>query len=216
VVAVEIDKDLCAMLTQDFATFKNLQVVNQDILKFDLGFFLLRKVPLKCFTVIGNIPYYISTPVLQRLLRYRTYIKRAFLTVQKEFARRIVATPGSKEYGSLSCYIQYYTFPRILFTLGRRCFSPAPSVDSSFLKLEFKETLPLGSNDERMLFKIIRNAFSQRRKKLHNSLEGIVPKEALHEFFQLRTIDPGARAETLHLNDFIALAKFLKKKIKKT
>ncbi len=174
VLALEIDSQLCKILKENLQNYSNVKIINQDILKFNLK---------KCFgksrtklKVIGNIPYYITTPILQYLIRFRDKIESIFITVQKEFAKRILAPCGGKEYGSFSCFIQYYTRPQIKFVVKKTCFQPSPKIDSCFLRLEIKRKTPLKKSKESQLFNLIRTAFNKRRKTLRNSLKGIIPQ----------------------------------------
>jgi 16S rRNA (adenine1518-N6/adenine1519-N6)-dimethyltransferase len=205
VFAVEIDRNLCALLTTKFAKVENLSVINADILKFDL-----RSLPPgNKFKVVGNIPYYITSPIVEHLLFYRERVKDIYLTVQKEFAHRMAADPGSKAYGSFSCFVQYYTEPEILFLIKKNSFHPAPKVDSCFLRLKIREEPAVKVKNETMLFKIIRTAFGQRRKTMKNCLEELIPNRQLEEFFRQYDIDPRIRAEDLSLQDFANLANLI-------
>jgi len=204
VFALELDRNLCALLKERFNDQKNVEVINQDILKFNLRKYFSR-TPGK-IKVIGNIPYYISSPIIEHLFKFRDKIEGIFLTVQKEFAQRVVAPSGSKEYGSLSCFVRYFAEPKVLFHISKTCFYPVPKVDSSFFRLDIRRKLPLKAKDEKLLFKIIRAAFNKRRKTLRNSLEGVIPLQKLNEFFHKYGIDPNTRPEKLSLQDFINLA----------
>jgi len=204
VYALEIDPDLCAALKEDFKKYKNIRIINEDILKFDLeGGIKELNDKIK---VIGNIPYYITTPIIEHLIKYRRIIKTIFLTVQKEFARRVVANSGSADYGSFSCFIQYYTKPEILFSIKRTCFRPVPKVDSSFLRLDMRDTPFVIVKDEDLFFKIIRAGFNKRRKTLRNSLKGIIAPTKLDAFFRKYSIGCDVRPEELSLRDFANLA----------
>jgi 16S rRNA (adenine1518-N6/adenine1519-N6)-dimethyltransferase len=130
--------------------------------------------------------------------------------VQKEFARRLIAGPGSKEYGAFSCYAQFYFQPQILFAISRNCFRPAPKVDSCFISLEARKKLPLPAAEAEGFFRIIRGAFGKRRKTMRNSLRGIVSAAALQEFFLRYGIDKDTRPEELSLADFMRLEKMKK------
>jgi len=196
VYAVEIDSSLCIQLKEKFSGQEKIEIIHADILKFDLN---TLKVKNKKVKIIGNIPYYISTPVIEYIIRYKARIASVNLTVQKEFARRIVSGPGSKEFGALSCFVQYYLKPEVVFDIKRGSFFPVPKVDSSFLKLEVRSAPAVKVADEEYFFKIIRAAFNQRRKILRNSLAGIVGEEKLGSF-KLR------RPEELTLDDFAKLA----------
>jgi 16S rRNA (adenine1518-N6/adenine1519-N6)-dimethyltransferase len=206
VYAIEIDKRLLETLTGAVGSFNNVRIINEDILKLDFaGFFAENKIKggLKVF---GNIPYYISSPIIERLLDFRKKISRVFITVQKEFAKRVVAIPGNKDYGSFSCFVQYYASPRIIFGISKNCFKPSPKVDSSFLELKIREIPAVILKDEKLFFRIIRSAFNQRRKVLANSLSGVAAPEALEVFFQKSGLNPLSRPERLSLKDFALLA----------
>lgn len=205
VLAVEIDPDLYLELKENTKDLLNVRVFCADILKFTPAKFLgSDKRRLK---VAGNIPYYISTPILERILSWRTLAGSAFLTVQKEFAARITAASGGKDYGSLSCFVQFYSRPLALFDISRNCFFPRPKVDSSFLRLDIRGNTGLGPAQERRLFRVIRGAFNQRRKTLRNSLEGIVGPRQLEAFFDKYSIEKNVRPERLSLEDFVNLAR---------
>jgi len=204
VYALEIDSNLCDILKENLKKFKNIKIINKDILKFDFkSYFAKSKNKLY---VIGNIPYYITTPIIGHLLKYRSKINTIFISVQKEFARRMCATCGSKDFGALSCFIQYYTQPEILFDIKKNCFFPTPKIDSSFVQLKLTQKPQVKVKEERLFFKIIRCAFNQRRKTLRNSLKGIVSPKKLNRFFEKYGIDINIRPEDLALNDFANLA----------
>jgi 16S rRNA (adenine1518-N6/adenine1519-N6)-dimethyltransferase len=206
IYALELDARLIAPLRAEFEFFPQVQILHQDALTFDPST-LAWAHGLK---IVGNIPYYISSPLLERLFSYRGLIKEICITVQKEFARRVVAPPGSKEYGSLSCFAQYYSEPEILFYIKRGCFSPAPKVDSAFLRLRLQDRVAYEGDPqgEKLFFHVMRAAFSQRRKMLKNTLDGIVEADALQKFFISTGINPKARAEILSLRNFMRLSEF--------
>ncbi|MDD2751961.1 MAG: 16S rRNA (adenine(1518)-N(6)/adenine(1519)-N(6))-dimethyltransferase RsmA [Candidatus Omnitrophica bacterium] len=196
VYAVEIDPLLCAQLKDKFPDQKKIEIVNQDILKFSFSSIRRQNKKIK---IVGNIPYYISTPVIEYVIKNKKGICAAYLTVQKEFARRLAASGGNKEFGALSCFVQYYLKPEIVFDIKKGSFFPAPKVDSSFLKLEVRKEPAVKVEDEELFFKIIRAAFNQRRKILRNSLAKILAEENLGSF-KLK------RPEELSLEDFAELA----------
>ena len=209
VYALEIDPRLDPFLQQALGGYDNCQFIKADILKFDISQFLQNNRVIRKIKVIGNIPYYISSPIIEHLIEYRQAISVAFLTVQKEFGYRARAVPGSKEYGSFSCFLQYYCACKILFEIKRNSFKPAPNVDSCFLSLEFREKPLVSVRDEGMLFKLIRTAFNQRRKTLRNSLDGLVPSDKLNNFLQESGIDKNIRPEDLSLQQFARLSNSL-------
>jgi 16S rRNA (adenine1518-N6/adenine1519-N6)-dimethyltransferase len=204
--ALEIDRRLYPLLIERFKIYSNVIIINQDILKCDLvNFFNEHKIKGK-IKVFGNIPYYISSPIIEQLIKYREVIKEAFITVQKEFAKRIVADPGTKEYGSFSCFLRYYTIPKIIFQINRGCFYPSPKVDSCLLHIEFREKPAVYVKNEELLFKIIRSAFNQRRKTLRNSLKGKIASERLEGFLLKNNLNLNIRPEKLSLAEFADLA----------
>lgn len=201
--AVELDSALYQALKNKFRDYKNVRLVNQDILKLPLRRYFGRlKSKIK---VVGNIPYYITTPILERLLEFSDLIDAIFMTVQKEFAKRAMAMAGSKVYGRLSCFVQYYTEPEACFLVKKGSFLPKPKVDSCFLRLKIRRTPPFKVRNERLFFKVIRAAFGQRRKTLRNSLEGTTALEKLALFFKRYNIDNNIRPEDLSLEDFANL-----------
>lgn len=204
VYAVELDRELAVALEEKYRDNAKIVVRNEDILVFDpAGIAESRSQKIKVF---GNIPYYITSPIIERLIDARAVIDTVFLTVQKEFARRISASPRTKEYGAFSCYVQYYTQPRILFDIKKNSFFPVPRVDSSFIRLKLREKPAVRVGDEERLFRLVRLAFQQRRKTIRNSLRGAVSREALENFISSRRLDQSVRPEEMSLNDFAALA----------
>ena len=209
VYALEIDQRLYPLLEMGLIKHDNCQVVKTDILKFDISKFLLENKIKQKIKVIGNIPYYISSPIIEHLIKHHQVICAAFLTVQKEFGQRAKAIAGSKIYGSFSCFVQYYCACKMLFEIRRNCFKPAPNVDSSFLSLEFRQAPLVLVQDEEKFFKLIRTAFNQRRKTLRNSLDGLVSQERLNNFLQKAGLDKNIRPEDLSLEQFADLSNYL-------
>ena len=209
VYALEIDERLYALLDERLAPHENYQILKNDILKFDLNNFLQKEKIHRKIKVIGNIPYYISSPIIEQLINYRRNIEVAFITVQKEFGRRMVARPGSKEFGAFSCFVQYYLEPKILFLIKKNSFQPVPKIDSCFLSLRMRANPAVKVRVEVYFFKIIRAAFGQRRKTLRNSLDNLVRKECLEGFFIQEKVSPNVRPEDLSLEQFAALANLL-------
>jgi 16S rRNA (adenine1518-N6/adenine1519-N6)-dimethyltransferase len=207
IYAIEIDRQLCTILKENTKAYSNIKIINQDFLKFSLSnCFKDNKDPL---TVIGNIPYYITTPIIEKLFNYKEKIKTIFIAVQKEFAMRVCADPGSKEYGSFSCFAQYHSIPKIHFLIKKTCFKPSPKVDSCLLELKIRQSPVCQVKDEKLFFKVIRTSFNQRRKTLRNSLQGLISKGKLNEFFKGYSIDFNIRPESLSLADFAHLSNLL-------
>ena len=213
-VAVEKDKRLYDFLKKNIF-YNNIELINNDILKYDLSDSVSRRTathgvgqaPLKLI-VIGNLPYSISSPILNKLIDNRGTIKSLYATVQLEFGERLVALPGTKNYGSLSCYAQFYGKPKFLFKIPKGAFFPVPEVDSCFLKIDFEKQMD-DSIDQALLFKIIRSSFEKRRKTILNSLasSGIFKsKENALASLTKAHILPDQRPETISLNEFIALS----------
>jgi len=211
IFAVEIDKNLHGFLEENLKNCGNCSLIKGDILKLDINKFLKEQGITRKIKVIGNIPYYISSPIIEYLIKYRGNLDSVFLTVQKEFGRRMAASPGSKDYSSFSCFVQYYALTKILFEIKRGSFRPEPKVDSVFLKLKLRETPAVKVEDEELFFKLIRSAFGQRRKTLRNSLESLTGKETLENFFKESGLNRNARPETLSLDNFALMSKILKK-----
>ncbi len=202
--AVELDSALSCRLRQMFAGADNLEVINRDFLKLGLSNYAAGGQKLR---VIGNIPYYISTPILESLVGSKDVIRDVFLTVQKEFAERIIAKTKTGAFGALSCFIQYNFNVKKLFDIKSGSFFPRPKVDSSFLHLVPRACELAGDRmGQERLFRLIRSAFCQRRKTLRNSLTGIVDKHSLDRFFSSRRLNRNARPQDISLEDFIYLA----------
>jgi 16S rRNA (adenine1518-N6/adenine1519-N6)-dimethyltransferase len=207
--AIEKDALLAEKLGSELErrAIANVTIVNQDILRFRLD-----DLPLPAgekLGVIGNLPYNISTPFLERLLENRVRVGKAVLMFQMEVARRMAASPGNKEYGSLTVLVQYHAHLQSLLEVSRKAFYPVPKVDSMVLGLDFERPHPLRAHDEDHLKKVVRGAFSHRRKTLLNSLRGSLcafSTDELRKAFEACRIDGGKRAEELGIDDFICLS----------
>lgn len=199
-IAVEFDRKLCSFLKEHFSDYKTVEIVCIDILNY--------AIRTKC-KVIGNLPYYITSPIIIYLINNRKYIEFAFITVQKEVAERLVSPPGRKSYGSLSCFVQFYTRPEILVSIPKGAFYPQPEVESALVKLEFLKKLSVKVKDESLLFKIVNAAFNKRRKTILNALLASdifdVSKEQLGKILLNSGIEPNRRGETLSLEEFTRL-----------
>lgn len=209
VYALEVDRRLFPLLEQKLSSRANFQLIRGSILDFDISKFLLDNPAGRKIKVIGNIPYYISSPIIEHLIQYRDKIDTVFMTVQKEFGRRVNAAAGSKEYGSFSCFVQYYALSKIIFEIKKGSFNPVPKVDSCFLSLKFRKDPPVKVRDEESFFKLIRTAFNQRRKTLRNSLSGFITSGLLEEFLEQQGIDRNVRPERLTLDEFARLSSFI-------
>lgn len=201
VLGVELDRHLCENLEKNLK-FDNIKLTCQDILQFDFRKFIFK------VKVIGNLPYYISTPIISRLLEHKEKISAIYIALQKELGERVVASPGGKEYGAFTCFVQYHTEPRILFNITKGCFRPQPKVDSVFLELKIRERPAIEVTDEDLFFKLIRQAFNQRRKTISNGLAGLFPKTDLKVILEKARINPQSRPERLSLDDFARIGRF--------
>lgn len=205
VIAIEIDNALYEALKRKLGSYINLELVHQDALRFPY-----EEIREK-FKVVANLPYYISMPILFRLLEAREKIEAMTLTLQKEVAARIIAPPGGKVYGVLSISLQYYTEPRILRYIPPTAFYPRPKVNSALVFLRICEEPRIKVLDERFFFKVVKASFAQRRKTLRNALKGapfIAGDTVLDQALKMTGIDPRRRAETLGIGEFGALADF--------
>ncbi len=210
VAAVELDRGLLPVLAETLQAYPNVQVVSGDALQVDFNDLVLSSGWIGTeFKIIGNLPYYITTPLIMHVLEQGFNFSVFVLMVQKEVAQRIVAAPGTKDYGVLSLAVQYYTVPELALKVPRTVFMPRPEVDSAVLKLVRRRVPAVQVVDEVMLFKIIRAAFGQRRKTLLNALTNAClcsSKEELSTVCAAVGIDPGRRGETLSMEEFGALA----------
>jgi 16S rRNA (adenine1518-N6/adenine1519-N6)-dimethyltransferase len=207
ILAVEKDRKACAILRAlAREEFPNLKIFNEDILKFNLGNYAF----MKKIKVVGNLPYYITTPILELIIDNRRVIESAVIMIQREVAGRILAKPGSKDYSAFSLFVQFYTRPENIHTVKRTCFYPSPDVDSAIVRLDIRDDPPVAATDEGLLFRIIRGAFNQRRKSIINSLsrEAVlgISKEKLAAILHEAGVDPAARPEDLRISDFAKIA----------
>jgi len=201
VIAVEKDTRFFEFLSEVFKGYRNLTLINQDILKFT--------ILEKNTKVIGNIPYNITSPLIEHLFSQKKMISVIYLCLQKELAQRMVAEVGCKAYGSFSLFVQYYSVPRILFPIKSTCFRPKPRVDSCFMELQVHRKPLVEVKDEKLMFEIIRACFNQRRKMISNSLRSFFAEEVLSGIFANTKIKSCMRPEQLKLGDFAKLANFI-------
>lgn len=200
VIAIELDKMLFEELKTELADYKNMEFIHGDALKYPYE-------SLPEFKVVANIPYYITTPIIFRLLKARKNLRSMTFTVQKEVAERIAAAPGGRDYGVLSLMVQYYAEPRLKFIISKRSFRPMPRVDSAVLHIKILERPSVSVKDEEIFFKVIKTSFSQRRKMLSNSLKSL--REDIRDRLIQAGIDPERRPETLGIEEFARLSDIL-------
>ena len=208
VVTVEIDSRLIPVLDFTLASCGNVKIVEGDILKMDIKSLLESEFGDKKISVAANLPYYITTPILTRLIEAKLPVKNIVVMVQKEVAERIVAKPGKKDYGAITVLCNYYSNPRIICTVPAASFYPAPKVDSAVLCMEVLDKPPVLVKDEKLFFKVVKSAFLHRRKTLLNCLSGDfgIEKTALSLMLKNLGIDPLVRGEKLGLSDFSKIA----------
>lgn len=214
VVAVEIDDELIAILKDTLSGFSNVTVLHDDILKVDIGKISDDYNDGKPIKVVANLPYYITTPIIMSLFEKNIPLDTITIMVQKEVADRMKAEPGSKNYGALSLAVQYYARPEIVANVPPNCFMPRPKVGSAVIHLTRYKTPPVYVKDEKLLFRIIRASFNQRRKTLVNGLknyEGFsYSREEIENALDLCEIPRTIRGEALTLEEFARLTNQLR------
>lgn len=212
VIGIEIDKKLIPMLEETMSEEENVQIIQGDILKFDIPL-LLQKEGIKEIKVVANLPYYITTPIVMQLLETDIAVESITVMVQKEVADRMNAIPGTKSYGSLSLATRYYSNTEIITQVPAESFIPRPKVGSTVIKLTKKKKEEIEKVDSKLLFKIIKGAFAQRRKTLINSLTNsqmtIYTKEDIIRALEKLDLDLRIRGEALDLKAFVKLTKVL-------
>lgn len=208
VVAVELDKRLLPVLDKTLSDFNNVKIVNEDILKLDLHQLIKQEFDGSEVVVCANLPYYITSPVIMKLLEERLPINSITVMVQKEAAQRICAQVGTRDCGAVTVAVNYYCKPSVLFNVSAGSFMPAPKVDSAVIKLDILKNPPINVNNSKLFFKVIKAAFSQRRKTLSNSLSSglSIEKSKINEILNAAQIPTNYRAEQLTMEQFGNLA----------
>lgn len=218
VVAVEIDKNLIPILSDTLKNYSNVTVINEDILKLDICKLAEEKNQGKPIKVVANLPYYITTPIIMGLFESHVPIDSITIMVQKEVAERMQEGPGSKEYGALSLAVQYYARPEIVANVPLNCFMPRPNVGSAVIRLTRHEKPPVEVEDEKLMFRIIRASFNQRRKTLANGLNNSpeihLPKEVIQESIVSLGVPENIRGEALSLEQFAELSNEIGQRMK--
>ena len=213
VVAVEIDSTLIPILKDTLSAYDNVSVINEDVLKVDLRKLAEERNGGKPIKVVANLPYYITTPIIMSLFESHVPLKSLTVMVQKEVALRMQAGPGTKDYGALSLAVQYYASPYLAANVPPNCFMPRPNVGSAVIRLTRFEETPVQVKDEKLLFRLIRASFNQRRKTLQNGLvnsqELDFTKEQVAAAIATLGVSPSVRGEALTLEQFAALANAL-------
>lgn len=204
VVAIEIDQTLIPILEENLGEFENAKVINEDILKVDLKKLVEEEFNGESFKVVSNLPYYITTPIIEMLITTGIPCDDMTIMVQKEVAERMVASESDKEYSSLSVFIKFYTDAKAVINLPKSVFMPQPKIDSTILNLKLRLYDDRVNQD--MLFKLVRAGFNKRRKTILNSLSDVVAKDDLKLTFEKLNLAENLRAENLSLDDYINLA----------
>jgi 16S rRNA (adenine1518-N6/adenine1519-N6)-dimethyltransferase len=208
VVAFEIDQRLLPILEETLSPYSNVTIIHQDVLKADVKAIIDREFQgINDLMVVANLPYYVTTPIIMKLLEENLPIRGIVVMLQKEVADRIAAKPGSKDYGSLSIAVQYYTEPETVMVVPKTVFVPQPNVDSAVIRLTRREVPPVKVRNEAFFFQMIKASFAQRRKTILNNLTSQLPdgkekKENILAALNQAGIDPGRRGETLSIEEF--------------
>lgn len=208
VTAIEIDKELIPILKKEFSEYDNFELIHEDVLKVDLN----EITGGKKFKIVANLPYYVTTPILVKLLTSNIDYESITIMIQKEVALRLNAKPDNKDYGALTILVQYYTDTEIIRVVKPESFVPRPKVDSIVIKLNKIADRPIKPNNEELFFEVARQSFAMRRKTLSNTLKPLgFSKEALNSALERAGIDPKRRGETLSLMEFKNLSDELDK-----
>ncbi|WP_314726265.1 16S rRNA (adenine(1518)-N(6)/adenine(1519)-N(6))-dimethyltransferase RsmA [uncultured Veillonella sp.] len=203
VTAIELDRRLLEVLDTTLASYDNVRIVHGDVLKLDVPTIMNHKP----FKVVANLPYYITTPIIMSLLESKLPIERLVVMVQKEVALRMVAQPGTKDYGALSVAVQYYTEPDIVLDVPPKAFLPAPAVTSSVIRCVLRDKPPVDVIDEKLFFRVVKAGFAQRRKTFANTMKTTgLSKDRIEELLAKANIDGQRRGETFTLQEFADVA----------
>ncbi len=214
VVAIEIDKRLIPILEDTLSNTDNTKIIHGDVLKISLEEIIEKELnTFSTIKVVANLPYYVTSPIIIKLLEDKLPLDTITIMVQKEVAERISAKPGGKEYGSLTVFVEYFAEAKISFHVPSTVFIPKPNVDSAVLNLKIKQDYPIHTDDEQLLFKVIRTSFMHRRKTIFNNLKILFEKEQKEELLNILDtvkINPQRRAESISLKEYINLSQELK------
>jgi len=203
VTAIELDRRLLEVLDTTLASYDNVRIIHGDVLKLDVPSIMNHKP----FKVVANLPYYITTPIIMSLLESKLSIERLVVMVQKEVALRMVAKPGTKDYGALSVAVQYYTEPDIVLDVPPKSFLPAPAVTSSVIRCVLRDKPPVDVIDEKLFFRVVKAGFAQRRKTFANTMKTTgLSKDRIEELLAKANIDGQRRGETFTLQEFADVA----------
>ena len=213
VISVELDHNMVKILKDRFSLYNNFELINDDILKVNIDKLIKENSEFKNVKVVANLPYYITTPIIMKLLENKYNLESITVMVQKEVALRLTDTPGGPDTGAITYSINYYTNPEIVLDVPKESFMPSPKVDSAVINLTLLKEPPVKVKDEKFFFKVIKCAFLQKRKTLVNSLSNnkIATKEAIENILNELNINLKIRAEKLSLDDFANISNMLLK-----
>lgn len=205
VIAIEIDENMISILQERFLLYQNVELIHEDVLKVNLQNIIPKDANVK---VVANLPYYITTPIIMKLLEDHIPVESITVMVQKEVGERLTASPGSKEYSAITVSVNYYAEAKIIIDVPKENFKPVPEVDSCVVQLKMKqEHIPL--KDEKLFFRIVKATFTQRRKNIGNSLTMMgKKKEEIREMLEALGLDVNLRAENLSIEDFARIANY--------
>ena len=203
VTAIELDRRLLEVLDTTLASYDNVRIIHGDVLKLDVPTIMNHKP----FKVVANLPYYITTPIIMSLLESKLPIERLVVMVQKEVALRMIAKPGTKDYGALSVAVQYYTEPDIVLDVPPKSFLPAPAVTSSVIRCVLRDKPPVDVIDEKLFFRVVKAGFAQRRKTFSNTMKTTgLTRDRIEELLAKANIDGQRRGETFTRQEFADVA----------
>lgn len=208
VVTVELDTRLIPVLAETLSDYRNVEVINADVLKTDLHKLIEDNFQGKKVNVCANLPYYITSPILMYLLESKLPVENITVMVQKEAADRLCAKVGSRDSGAITVAVNYYAETEVLFDVGRECFMPSPNVDSCVIKLKVRKEPPVKVENEEFFFKMVKAAFSQRRKTASNGISsGMgIGKDKVAEALTMSGLSPTVRAEALSMEELAVLS----------
>lgn len=210
VIAIELDDSLIPILKDRFLGYSNVEIIHGDILEIDLANIIncaLESYGNRPVKIIGNLPYYITTPIIIKLLEMDIPVDSITIMIQKEVAERIISEPGSKKCGAITYLVHYYTSPALISLVDKECFYPKPKVDSAVINLKIRQNQAVRVSDEKLFFRVIKSGFMHRRKTLLNALQAIgdYSKDEIRQALEKSEIDEKRRAESLSLRDFANL-----------
>lgn len=208
VIAIELDKRMIDILNDRFTLYNNFELINQDVLKVNLNELINNQIEIRNVKIVANLPYYITTPIVMKLLEDRLPIESITVMVQKEVAKRLTAVPGDKLSGAITYAVNYYCKPQEIVIVPNTSFIPEPEVESEVINLKLRKEYPVQLEDEKVFFQLIKASFMQRRKTLINGItnNGLMTKEMAKQLLNRVGLDDKVRGESLNLQDFANLS----------